>query len=225
MLFRNCILLFFLGWFSSAVGQVDEPPARPIPLEIWNKALRRLDYSSDVQPPQHEVPPSLPQEERSPELWDTDLLWDGAKLALIVLLLSSVGYWIYGLVLGIKDRTLNDEAPAQAANTQTSGQYWHFGELSAQLQQAVASGDYRQATRLHFLLALEHLAKTGALAWSQEKTNSQYVREMRNHPQASNFQRAAWLYESVWYGKTRISRKQYEAQVAPLLEDLLARRR
>lgn len=199
-------------------AQVETPPPRAIPKETWKKALQRLDYSRDVLPPQRIVqsPPSM----NAPDTPTMDGLSDVVKFVLLGLLFLSIGWLAYSRLLAARNRKLRQDE--WAADTESLEQRLHDSDLNALLQRALAAEDYRQATRIHFLMVIKYLSEKGALQWSQEKTNRQYVREMRGRPQAKDFQRAVSLYEYVWYGNGPITRERYEADAAPLFGGLLA---
>lgn len=219
MVLRCCtILLFCLGWLTPVVGQVEAPSSRAIPKETWEKALQRLDYSGDVAPRQsriQSVSPPTPADQPNMEG-----LFDVVKIVLLGLLLLGIGWLAYSQLLAARNRALRQEEGV--ADTENLEQCLHDSDLNALLQRALAAEDYRQATRIHFLMVIKYLSEKGALQWSQEKTNRQYVREMRDRPQAKDFQRAVSLYEYVWYGNSPISRERYEADAAPLFDSLLA---
>lgn len=219
MALRCCTILFFcLGWLVPVVGQVEAPSSRTIPKEAWEKALQRLDYSRDVAPPQRRIP-SVPPPTAADQP-DMDGLSDVVKIVLLGLLLLGIGWLAYSQLLAARNRALGQEE--WAGDTENLEQRLYDSDLNALLQRAVAAEDYRQATRIHFLMVIKYLSEKGALQWSQEKTNRQYVREMRGRPQARDFQRAVSLYEYVWYGNSPISRERYEADAAPLFDSLLA---
>lgn len=211
------LLFFFFGWMAPVVGQVETPSPRPIPDEVWERALQRLDYSRDMPPPQRSVQSAPPS--NNPRQPDMEGLFDVVKIVLLGLLLLGVGWLAYARVLAARNRALGQEE--WAADTENLEQRLYDSDLNTLLQRAITAEDFRQATRIHFLMIIKHLSKKGALQWSQEKTNRQYIREMSSRPQAKDFQRAVLLYEYVWYGNNPISRERYEAEVVPLFEGLL----
>jgi hypothetical protein len=211
------ILFFFFGWMAPVVGQVETPSPRPIPNEVWKKALQRLDYSRDMPLSQRSVQSTSPS--NTPRQPDMEGLFDVIKIVLLGLLLLSVGWLAYAQVLAARNRAIGQKEGAD--DTENVEQHLYDSDLNTLLQRAINAEDFRQATRIHFLMIIKHLSKKGALQWSQEKTNRQYVREMLGRPQVKDFQRAVLLYEYVWYGNRPIGRERYEAEVAPLFEGLL----
>ncbi len=219
MTLRCCTILFFyLGWLAPVVGQVETPSSRAIPKKTWEQALQRLDYSRDVPPPRRRIQPVSPS--NAPDQPDMDGLADVVKLALLGLLFLGVGWLAYSQLLAARNRALGQKE--WAADTENWEQRLCDSDLNALLQRAIAAEDYRQATRIHFLMVIKYLSEKGTLQWSQEKTNRQYMREMHGCPQAIDFRRAVSLYEYVWYGNSPISRERYNTEVAPLLDRLLA---
>ena len=68
------------------------------------------------------------------------------------------------------------------------------------LKHAIRSGDYRLATRYLYLQSLQHLIIAGAISYSQDKTNHQYLMEVNNQPYRKEFSLLTLHYEYAWYG-------------------------
>jgi hypothetical protein len=77
-------------------------------------------------------------------------------------------------------------------------------DLHAWLAAARASGAHREVVRIHFLLGLQALAASGAIAWAPEKTNRTYLGEVRGSPAEAPFARFSQLFDRAWYGLERI---------------------
>jgi hypothetical protein len=76
-------------------------------------------------------------------------------------------------------------------------------------QQAAARGDYRQAVRYQYMYLLQLLAEKQMIVPQPQKTNTQYLAEMRQRPFAGEFANLTLQYEYVWYGGFQLTKEQY----------------
>ncbi len=72
------------------------------------------------------------------------------------------------------------------------------------LDLALAAGDMRLSTRYTFLLALQHLQLKKKIDWHKEKTNHEYLQELKPELQQP-FASLIRAYEYVWYGEMDIN--------------------
>jgi hypothetical protein len=86
----------------------------------------------------------------------------------------------------------------------------HAVDFGSEIAAAVAAGRYRDATRLQYLFALRHLSEAGRIKWSREKTNRDYVEELRGTKLAGPFQEVTRFYEYAWYGEMPVTISEYE---------------
>jgi hypothetical protein len=89
--------------------------------------------------------------------------------------------------------------------------YLHETDLDRFLREALTQGNYPLAVRLYYLQIIKNLAEKNAIRWSREKTNRDYLREMRGHPAAEPFREATRIYERVWYGNQPLSAEEFAA--------------
>lgn len=84
-------------------------------------------------------------------------------------------------------------------------------DLRAWLYEALAGRRYREAVRIHFLIALQDLAAVGLIEWAPEKTNRQYATELEGTPVRDPFVSFAALFERAWYGDAPTGEREVEA--------------
>ncbi|MCS6929120.1 MAG: DUF4129 domain-containing protein [Saprospiraceae bacterium] len=201
-----------------AFGQTEAFQPRPIPSENWQKAIGHLDYSDDVSPPAASTP--RPQPSEPSELPQLNWLSDALKVVLVGTLFLAVGWLVYSLWRFSRNPVLKREENAPVVRN-LSERSTPQNQLFSQLQQAIVNEEYRLAVRLHFLIVLERLAQGGALRWSREKTNQQYLQEIKDHPLSSSFREAVLFYERAWYGNEPVSANHYDQKIAPLFDALV----
>ena len=120
------------------------------------------------------------------------------KVILWVLALGFVGFVVYKLVLnkGIFSR---DEKSVEIESGQTEEEILLAQNFQQLIAASVSKGDFRLATRYHFLQTLDKLNQRGLIGFSIDKTNLKYYYELPVEKKES-FLRLSRYYEYVWYG-------------------------
>lgn len=85
----------------------------------------------------------------------------------------------------------------------------HESDLEAYIRQAVAAGEYALAIRLYYLAILKELSLRKAIRWKKDKTNRQYLFELRQSPLAGPFAEATRFFEQAWYGGRAVGEGEY----------------
>lgn len=96
----------------------------------------------------------------------------------------------------------------------------HKMDILTVLEKAILNGEYRRATRLMYLDILKSLSLKGMIFWEENKTNRDYLYEIKNRDLRKSFDDATLLYEYVWYGKVDIQQDQFD-QVHTKFKSLL----
>jgi hypothetical protein len=76
----------------------------------------------------------------------------------------------------------------------------HEIDFHAEIEKAIAVGNYRLAVRLLYLSSLKQLSDNGLINWQINKTNTDYVYELTNNQQREAFKQLTLQFEYVWYG-------------------------
>jgi len=69
------------------------------------------------------------------------------------------------------------------------------------IKEAIEIEDYRLALRYYFLKLLKKLENNGIIKWESQKTNFDYLNEIKQKEQHSKFKRFTLWYDYIWYGK------------------------
>lgn len=77
------------------------------------------------------------------------------------------------------------------------------------IAQAEANKNFRLAVRYYYLRTLQQLSNAGAVELSADKTNYQYVNELKGKLYQNDFASVTLNYEYVWYGKFDINEETY----------------
>ncbi len=135
-------------------------------------------------------------------------LVDLLQIVLIVGALAIVVVQILGIRAGAIFRK-KGEGPAFQVNEHESHQGSGRG-LRESLQKARDNREWKKALRLYFLILLEELGQKGILELRAEKTNADYLGEIRDDQLKRDFQKFSRLYEVVCYGDRPLPSTQFE---------------
>lgn len=78
------------------------------------------------------------------------------------------------------------------------------------IAKALQNKNYRLAIRYNYLKSLNLLSKNELIQIAAEKTNYQYVREIRNYDYQNQFSGLTLHYEYIWYGEFDIDENLYK---------------
>jgi len=78
-------------------------------------------------------------------------------------------------------------------------------DLSKLIEQAEERKDFRLALRFNYLKLLRNLDDKQLIHWKAEKTNSDFIQELKPSRIKSEFIDITRLYEYVWYGEFELS--------------------
>ncbi|MFP4543519.1 MAG: DUF4129 domain-containing protein [Candidatus Kapaibacterium sp.] len=96
--------------------------------------------------------------------------------------------------------------------------------LNSLLKQALEEQNYREAVRYRFLIVLKQLNQDGHIEWMPDKTNTEYLKEIKDPALKDSFGKICYVFEHVWYGGFSVSGEIYlridrELQLPELRED------
>jgi hypothetical protein len=195
---------------------------RPVAAERWADAAAGLDYSKDrPKPPKPERQPRTPT--------PSNVNWDGMgqflgnllQTLLVIIAIVGIAIGIYRMLQEPRNRRILRAQDGVEITEANLDQYLHETDLDRFLRAALANGNYALAIRLYYLQAIKDLSGHGNIKWAKEKTNRDYLREMRNHPQHDHFRSATHTFERVWYGNEGLSADEF-ARLEPQFKSLLA---
>ncbi len=190
----------------------------------WKQATDGLDYSQDVPKPEKK------RKEReisnrsgdSSSLLDWNVntkLWGSIfQVLAIIAAVALIAYGIYRMIQQPRNRLVaRDGAEITLENLEA---YLPETDLDRFLRDALAQQNYTLAIRLYFLQVIKDLSNAGAIHWSIEKTNRDYLREMRKHRLSVPFHQATLTFERVWYGNSPVPAVEY-ARIEPEFKNFL----
>ncbi|NQY05748.1 MAG: DUF4129 domain-containing protein [Flavobacteriaceae bacterium] len=82
--------------------------------------------------------------------------------------------------------------------------------LEELIAQALVNKDFRLAIRYNYLNIIKFLATKEIIKYDPDKTNLDYMNEISNQEQKSDFSYLSYIYNYIWYGEFEISEKEYQ---------------
>lgn len=178
----------------------------------WETLTERLDYPLPQGPAEQEVP-----NQASPSRgWVTFF-----KILAVVAAIGIIAFIIAQLqtgesLFGAKNRKIERGIQIGLENIET---HLPDADIPDFIRNALISGDFKTAVRLHYLGAIQMLAKRGWIKWERDKTNGDYLGEMGSKPVFEGFREATSVFERVWYGNRNLEEGAYR-QIASQFADL-----
>jgi len=169
----------------------------------YTKYLDSLLKNQKVEEKKTETRPS------SPGLLSRILNSSFSSVLLWALAIFFVLFLIYRLFLaeGVFKRK-----SASLNNTETVAEEQITGEtdFDSLIRTALQNNNYRHAVRYQYLRSLHYLAGKNLVELAPDKTNFQYVREIKNRDMQNEFASLTLNYEYVWYGEFSIESEVYQ---------------
>jgi hypothetical protein len=149
--------------------------------------------------------------------------WDpgGLKYLFYILIGAAILFLIIKIIQNINSNAVIE-------NTQ-SGKAFTLSEVEDQilevdldkfLKEALDVRDFRMALRINFLIMIKTLSLKGKIAWKKEKTNWEYVSEIRDPLMSTKFKEIVLTFESIWYGEHPFNEEQF-AKLQPSYETFI----
>ena len=84
-------------------------------------------------------------------------------------------------------------------------------DFDSQIQKAEDAGDYKTAIRMYYLKGLQIMAERNIIQWQIQKTNQDYLREIRKSrkPLSERWRQLTYAFDYVWYGDLDLGGDQY----------------
>ena len=77
----------------------------------------------------------------------------------------------------------------------------HLVDFEKLIQKSLESGENRLTIRYYYLWLLKKMSEKQIIGWDVEKTNSDYLYEIKNEVQKEDFAYLSYLYNNIWYGE------------------------
>ncbi len=213
----RCMLLSAL--FSVKASGFQSAPLREqsklLPADSSAVQLRAIDtlslskfYSNSEFLYDRELPATL-------TLWERVKFWAWQRLSELLSSRARVTFWkifpyvfVAGVLVFVMMHLLKADLGSVFYKTKSQNAApagvditnFHAVNFDPLIAEALAARQYRLAVRYLFLQTLQRLADQKLVAWQADKTNHDYLRELRASNFHQPFQKLVWWFEYVWYG-------------------------
>ncbi len=105
-------------------------------------------------------------------------------------IMNKEGQWIFGR-----------NSDKKIINYDEIEQNLHLVDFEKLIQKSIESGENRLTIRYYYLWLLKKLSEKQIIEWDVEKTNSDYLYEIKKEAQKEDFAYLSYLYNNIWYGE------------------------
>lgn len=123
----------------------------------------------------------------------------------IILLAAALVYFLSANVKG--DKTVKTDLEFDLLQMEEAVLESDFDRF---LRLALESNDYRIAMRILFLRLLQKLHEAEWIVWKKNKTNQDFLNEVRGRENYVQFRDLTLAFEIVWYGDQKITKQQFD---------------
>jgi hypothetical protein len=95
----------------------------------------------------------------------------------------------------------------------------HETDLDKFIKEAVEGKKYALAIRLYYLAIIKELSHSKLIKWKRDKTNRNYLNEIRSTNLFDPFKEVTRIFERVWYGEGNLDEQKY-LSIKPKFEHL-----
>lgn len=95
-----------------------------------------------------------------------------------------------------------------------------FTDLERKLREAVSDGNLRQIVRVKYLMILRALSSSGYIYLKREKTNNEYLQELKGEELKKPFAESTKYFDQIWYGNQPISAIEFQ-RIDPLFSGFI----
>jgi hypothetical protein len=144
----------------------------------------------------------------------------GSEIVKAILIILAIVALVFGLTK-VKFRTwISGKGATVTQEYEVEEENIHEIDFDKDIKDAEKDGDYRRAVRLLFLRVLKNLSDGEHIYWDPNKTNHQYMYELKGTNIYSPFTKCVNVFDWVWYGEWKIDESYYH-QHKPQFEELM----
>ncbi|NRD22742.1 DUF4129 domain-containing protein [Winogradskyella litoriviva] len=88
-------------------------------------------------------------------------------------------------------------------------------DIPALIKDAINKKNFRLAIRYYYLLSLKQLTESDSISWQPQKTNEDYINEIKKDHLRVDFKNITRIYDYVWYGEFNVDAIKFEALKLP----------
>jgi large-conductance mechanosensitive channel len=126
------------------------------------------------------------------------------------LLLAFLVFLLLRFFLKVNSRTvIGKSQPKGEVRISEEEQIIQNEDIASLIKEAVSRGDFRLAIRYYYLLALKYLSLSERISWEPQKTNEDYLNDLKHSPLKNDFEKITKIYDYIWYGDFKIDARSF----------------
>ena len=86
----------------------------------------------------------------------------------------------------------------------------HLVDFEKLIKDSIKAGEHRLSIRYYYLFLLKKMSEKQIIDWDAEKTNSDYLYEIKSGELKARFEYLSYLYNYMWYGEFAVSIEDFE---------------
>jgi hypothetical protein len=189
-------------------------PTQELDKQKWEEITSDMDYSGEREE-------LIENEKKKKDSFGEDIIREsrssgggspfGAGLfkGFAIVFLIAVAVMI--ILFLIKDGLPNNEKIEKTVITlENIEENIHETDLDRFIREAKEKGDYALAMRLYYLAVIKELSLKKLIKWKRDKTNGEYLRELRSSNFFTEFNEVTNIFERIWYGGGKIDATTFE---------------
>ena len=174
--------------------------------KVWDESRKGIDYSEAV-------PKKRKEKTESHSLFSGSSMFKGDTVKYIfsgiaILLLAFLLYKIFSGRLGNK-KIEKDTVIVSVEDIADISQV-EVSDLERLLQQALDTGNFKEAVRIYYVSIIHTLAGMDLIHWKKDKTNREYLSELSQSNHYSMFRDITRLFDRIWYGDLDLKEADYQ---------------
>ena len=199
------LFLFLLGFTVPSVARNYSTPAEA---RLKKFDQQQIDSLKTLKKYQYEIPAKKPVSLGQLILWKIKQwlshIFDhsaGALALRYLILIVVIGIVVFQLlranvsgVFGKKSRTVGQAINYHKINPVEIN-------FDQEIQQSIEALQYREAIRLWYLKSLKLLHLNQLITWKENKTNTDFLAELKNSELSEQFRALCLIYDYIWYGE------------------------
>ncbi len=183
--------------------------------EQWKKAKEGIEYlkPEEKEKKKKETEEALDTAEASDfslSEWLSEIfISPGGKLVAILLIIGILVFMVMKLLMNRNPDSKRKVPDTAALVWKDSSDIPEESDMEKYLREAIETGDYKVAVRILYLMVIRQLNENKFIVWKKDKTNRDYLNEMRTRTDYPHFREVTHIYEVVWYGDFNISAPEF----------------
>ncbi|MEJ2617252.1 MAG: hypothetical protein P8Z35_20040 [Ignavibacteriaceae bacterium] len=213
------LIIFFITFISFASNAND----KQLVIDSSNIEVRKPSESSIEKFKSDKE--FIYDEEQSQNWWDAFWIWVGSKLSKLMgskafgFVQAYLGYIIILAAVIIVILVLNKSKLRGLFYFNKESKISGFKETKEDINEidfdnliteAISKSDYRIAVRLYYLKTLKLLSDRKLIDWKINKTNQNYVKEIKEEELKKPFEKLTYIFDWIWYGEMPVAESVFE---------------